>query len=316
MTSLSIISTNEKIELESDKKNKNDNHCNNSVNSFKAFDSVLFMSEFLGKEESHTSEKSRKENENSENVSSNSYKVKNSPDSIDFKVSPSLEKCLTSELLDSITNDSNNIKKLKIQNFNNFNNQNNGKENLINEKLNILKITKKLFNNQNLPNNNPKTDNDNEKKMKKKEKIGKTLYEETINGFEYQLKFIENSVHNILPKSYKKISNKNDNNQRITSFVNSDKFKNNNNCGNSFYNNENNNYSNYYSSYDIYNNSNVEQMKNNINNFDNNGFNDKQVNYQIHKLKKMDNYYGDWICNNCGNLNRGYRKTCINCSYY
>ena len=306
MTSLSIISTNEKIELESDKKNKNDNHCNNSVNSFKAFDSVLFMSEFLGKEENHTSEKSRKENENSEKVSSNSYKGKNSPDSIDFKVSPSLEKCLTSELLDSITNDSNNIKKLKIQNFNNFNNQD-GKENLSNEKTNILKITKKLFNNQNMPNNNSKTDND--KKMKQtKEKIGKTLYEETINGFEYQLKFIENSVHNILPKSYKTISNKNDNN-------NSDKFKNNNNYD-SCYNKENNNYSNYYSSYGIYNKSNLTQTKNNINNCDNNGLNEKQINHQIHKLKKMDNYYGDWFCDNCHYLNRGYRKTCINCSYY
>ena len=307
MTSLSIISTNEKIELESDKKNKNDNHCNNSVNSFKAFDSVLFMSEFLGKEENHTSEKSRKENENSENVSSNSYKGQNSPDSIDFKVSPSLEKCLTSELLDSITNDSNNIKKLKIQNFNNFNNQD-GKENLSNEKTNILKITKKLFNNQNMPNNNSKTDND--KKMKQtKEKIGKTLYEETINGFEYQLKFIENSVHNILPKSYKTISNKNDNNN------NSDKFKNINNYD-SFYNKENNNYSNYYSSYGTYNKSNLTQNKNNSNNCDNNGLNEKQINHQIHKLKKMDNYYGDWFCDNCHYLNRGYRKTCINCSYY
>ena len=223
MTSLSIISTNEKIELESD---KNDNHYNNSVNSFKAFDSVLFMSEFLGKEENHMSDKSRKENENSKNVSSDSYKGKNSSDSLNFKISPSLEKCITSELLDSITNDSNNIKKLKIQNFNNFNTQD-GKENLNNEKINILKITKKLFNNQNMPNINSKTNND--KIMKQtKEKIGKTLYEETINGFEYQLKFIENSLHNILPKSYKIISNKNDNNY-------SDKFKNNN-IYDSFYN--------------------------------------------------------------------------------
>ena len=312
MTSLSIISTNEKIYLESDKKNKNDNkHYNNSVNSFKAFDSVLFMSEFFGKEENHTSEKSRKENEDSEYFSSNSLKEKNNTDILDIKVSPSLEKCLTSELLDSITNDSNKIKKLKIQNLNNFNSYNNGKENLSDEKINILKITKKLFNNQNMPNNNSKTDNN--AKMNQKEKIGKTLYEETINGFEYQLKFIENSVHNILPKSYKKISNHNaDNtNQRNSSFINSDKFKNNNNYEYSFYKNENNNYSNYYLSCD--NNSNLSQT---TNNYDNNGFKDKQINHQIHKLKKIDNYYGDWICQNCHYLNRGYRKTCINCSYY
>ena len=294
MKYFSILSTNEKIDVETDKKKKNDKHYNNSINSFKAFDSVLFMSEFFGKEENLTSEKIIKDIDNSENLSSNSYKVKNSPDALDIKVSPSLEKCLTSELLDSITNDSNNIKKLKIENFNNFNSHNNEKENLSNEKINKLKITKKLFNNQNIQNNNSKTDDN--KKMKVKEKFGKKLYEETINGFEYQLKFIENSVHNILPKSYKKISNynNNNNNQRISSFLNSDKFKNNNNYGYSFYKNENNNYSNY----------------------DNNSFNEKQINHQIHKLKKIDNYYGDWICQNCHYLNRGYRKTCINCSYY
>lgn len=306
MSSLSIISTNEKMELESDKKNKNDKHYNNSINSFKAFDSVLFISEFLGKEDNQTSEKSLKESENSENLSSNSYKGKSSPNALDIKVSPSLEKCLTSELLDSITNDSNNIKNLNIQNINNFNNQNNGNENLSKEKINILKITKKLFNNQDISNNNSKTDND--KKMKVKEKMGRPLYEETINGFEYQLKFIENSIHNILPKSYKKITNyNNDNNiQRISSF------KNNNNYDNSFYKNENNNYSNYNSFYDVYNKSNLDQI---INNFDNNEFNDKKINHQIHKLKKIDNYYSDWICTNCHYTNRGYRKTCINCSY-
>ena len=311
MYSPSLISTNDKIDYEYEKK-KNYKAYSNSINSFKAFDSVLFMSEYLGKEENHLSEKSIKEKENAFNYSSNSNKEKSLGEVLDLKVSPSLEKCLTSELLNSITNDSNKIK--KCQNFNEK------------ETINKLKITKKLFNQQNFSNeqkNNNKIDND--KKLKKsKGKRQKTLYEETINGFEYQLKFIENSVNNILPKSYKKFSNNiNKNNQKITSFPYSDKFNscNINNeylfCKNENFDHSNNNYS----VYNIFNPSfanklNLNKNKILINIYENNEYTDKQYNHQIHKLKKIDSFYRDWICNNCQFLNKGYRKTCVNCSYY
>ena len=316
MTSVSLISTNDKIDLDSDKTNKNTHiSINNSITPFKAFDSVLYMSEFLGNEENQTSEKSNKDKDNITNLSPNSYKKIIPEEALDLKVSPSLEKCLTSELLNSITNDSNNKKKLQILKFNNFN----GNENLSNEKVNKLKITKKLFNHPDMTDeqNNYYSKLDNDKK--RKQKIEKTLYEEIINGFEYQLKFIENSVHNILPKSYKKLSNNIEkNNPRINSLNYSDEYNNTNYNIDNSYKNENSDYSNNnYISYNnftpcIDNKTNFSNINYNINN---NG-NANQVKHQIHKLKKADNYYGNWICNKCHSFNRGYRKTCVNCGYY
>ena len=305
MYSPSLISTNDKIDYEYEKK-KNYKAYSNSINSFKAFDSVLFMSEYLGKEENHLSEKSIKEKENAFNYSSNSNKEKSLGEVLDLKVSPSLEKCLTSELLNSITNDSNKIK--KCQNFNEK------------ETINKLKITKKLFNQQNFSNeqkNNNKIDND--KKLKKsKGKRQKTLYEETINGFEYQLKFIENSVHNILPKSYKKISNKN--NQKISSNNYLDKFKNNSYLfkkSENIINYNNTNFAPFDGFNSNYDNNSTLDKENICKNHNNNNIynvNGKKNHHQIHKLKINDNYYDNWVCNYCYCFNRGYRKVCSNCS--
>ena len=301
MTSASLFSTNDKIDLDSDKTNKNIYTNNNPISPFKAFDSVLYMSEFLGNEDNQTSEISSKENENATNISPNLYKENFSDDISNLReVSPSLEKCLTSELLDSIANDSNNKKKCQILKFNNYNSN----DNLSNEKVNKLKISKKLFNEDMIGD------------TKKNDKKGKTLYEEIINGFKYQLKFIENSVNNILPKSYKKMSNKNieKNNPKITSSVYPDEYSSYNYIyDNSLYQNENDNYSN--NDKIDYNYNPALENKYILNNTNGNG-NAKQTKHQIHKLKKTDNYYGNWICGKCNSFNRGYRKTCVNCGYY
>lgn len=326
MTSSSLFSTNDKIDhSNSDKKKRNVKFFNHSINSFKAFDSVLFMNEFLGYEENQISEKSIKDNENKINLSQNSNEKKLSKNLYDIKISPTLEKCLTTELLDSITNDSN-VKNKKYQKQNCHNYDSN--ENIINEKLrktdnnneplNFLKITKKLFNKQNMT--NQQKNNSNLLNNNKNSKKIKTVYEETNNGFEYQLKFIENSVHNILPKSYKKISNKN--NQKISYNFYLDKFKYNNNSY-LFNKNENINNSNtnnifpYFDqhNYNFNTNSTFNLKENNLkNNYCNNGYNDKEIQYQRHKLKITDNFYENWICNYCYCFNRGYRKVCANCS--
>ena len=295
MTSLSLLSPKYKIDdNESEKEKKNNLLYNNSISPFKVFDSALFMNEFQGSEEniSASLEKSNEE-KNIKNIQ-------------DFKFSPSLEKCLTNELLKSITNDSNNNKKFQNPNFNSYSN-NIGKFNneeqthklidMTNEtdaenetqNNNYLKITKKLFNQTDLDTNptriQEKIINTNIKKSNDK-KSKNSLYEETINGFEYQLKFIENSVHNILPKSYKKLNSNSKNND-----FNGDK-----------------------------NNQRIFDHKftNRVNIFHNNYYNcnKKQNHHQIHKLKVTNNSYGNWICNCCNCLNRGYRKVCANCSNY
>ena len=297
MTSASLISTNDKMDSDSDIKNIKDNRNYNPATHFKAFDSVLYMSEFLGNEDNQASEKSsNKENENISNLSPNSYKEFAYEDILNLeKLSPSLEKCLTSELLDSITNDSSNKKKSQILKFNNYNNN----EKLSNEKISNLKITKKLFNQDMIGD------------KKSNEMNRKPLYIETINGFKYQLKFIENSINNILPKSYKKISNKilEKNNSGISSFIFSNEYKNSNyTYDKSLCKYENNDYSNKGAEYYNYNPS-LDSK------YNNKGI-EKQTKHQIHKLKKADNFYCDWICNKCNSFNRGYRKTCVNCGYY
>ena len=316
MTSSSLFSTNDKIDNNSTKNNKNDKLYNESITSFKAFDSVLFMNEFLGYDEYQISEKSAKDNQNKINLSHNSNEKKISKNIQDIKISPTLEKYLTTELLNSITNDSNKNQKCQHPNF--------ISENLSNEKIEkiknnespkFLKITKKLFNKQGMPTQEKNNFHRINSKNSKKEK---TLYEETINGFEYQLKFIENSVNNILPKSYKKISNKN--NQKISSNNYLDKFKN-----NSYLFKKNENIANYnntnFAPFDGFN-SNYENNstldKENIcnNHYNKNKYNDngKKNHHQIHKLKINDNYYDNWVCNYCYCFNRGYRKVCSNCS--
>ena len=240
---------------------------------FKAFSSALFMSEYQENDETVISSYSYS------NSNSNNKKKK----ILDLNISPSLEKCLTNELLESIADDSSNI---KLKKNNNLPPPEQGVDN--------LKITKKLFN-------------------KEKENCS-TLYEENINGFEYQLKFIENSVHNILPKSYKKFNNKNNyynnkNNNHRASFpyTNNNKYKN-----NYYYNNKSPFVSIFYPNL-INKNINNENAGNNLSN---NNYVKNQILHKVQNKKNNENSYEDWMCNNCEFFNRGYRKICANCNMY
>ena len=166
----------------------------NSFKPFKAFSSALFMSEFQENDETLISSDSN----------STSNKEEKNKNILDLNISPSLEKCLTNELLQSMADDSSNFKLRK----NSSNNSDNNKQE------NKLKITKKLFDQNNI-------DNLNNDKDELKEKNGSTCYEDSNNGFEYQLKFIENSVNNILPKSYQKFHKNNfyNNNYSFTIYL-------------------------------------------------------------------------------------------------
>jgi len=272
----------------------------NSFKPFKAFSSALFMSEYQENDETLISS-------NSDSTSNKEQKNKNI---LDLNISPSLEKCLTSELLQSMADDSSNLK-LRKNSSNNL--DDNGKES-------NLKITKKLFGQNNI---------DSEKDELKEKKEG-TCYEESNNGFEYQLKFIENSVHNILPKSYKKFHKNNfynnnysyNKNNHRTSFPFSNKYKNNNNNYNYYKNgNENLYYTKEKSSPANIFYPNLINKNSDKNNQTNNYFCDdsdikNQILYQIQKVKANENNYDDWICNNCEFLNRGYRKICAKCNFY
>ena len=238
---------------------------------FKAFSSALFMSEYQENDETVISSYS--------NSNSNNKKKK----ILDLNISPSLEKCLTNELLESIADDSSNIKLKKNNNLP-----------PPEQRVDNLKITKKLFN--------------------KEKENSSTLYEENINGFEYQLKFIENSVHNILPKSYKKFNNKNNyynnkNNNHRASFPysNNNKYKN-----NYYYNNKSPFVSIFYPNL-INKNINNENAGNNLSN---NNYVKNQILHKVQNMKINENNYEDWICNNCEFFNRGYRKICANCNMY
>jgi hypothetical protein len=270
---------------------------NNKFEPFKAFSSALFMSEYQEKEDTLFSS----------NSNSDSNKGQKNINMLDLNISPSLEKCLTNELLESLADDSSIIKLKK----NSANDENE------NELGNELKITKKLFE-QNTIN---KMD---EKKQEKKEQNGISLYEDNNNGFEYQLKFIENSIHNILPKSYKKSNN----------FYNNNNYsykKSNHRSSFPFYNKyKNNNYNHYKNPNDKYYGSNNKPSASNLFYPDliNKNNNENQINYscddnvknqiiyQIQKAKANENSYEDWKCNNCSFLNRGYRKICSNCNIY
>lgn len=340
MSSHSLFPLNDRTNYDSEtKQNKKDsnNSYKCSLTSFKGFGSALFMTEYQGNEENYLSQKSNKTDFSS---SSNSNKEK-------IKFSPSLEKCLTSELLDSITNDSSNIKKWKNHLFSNYDKDLKDFSQKEENPQDFLKITKKLFIQDNQEHSPFKEKNKNSNQnsykgcddgtnFKDKKKI--SIYEETINRFEYQLKFIENSVHNILPKSYKKLSensNKsnynyynNKDNQSFSPFAYSNEYKSNdNNCIYSSYKNENINCSNNIASvsefelYDIEADLNdksslTKNQSNNISYNLNNNSKIYQYNHQIHKLKISDSYFGDWICNRCNCANRGYRKACSKCGIY
>ena len=343
MSSHSLLSLNDRTNYDSEKTKQNMqdniNSYKRSLTSFKGFSSALFITEYQGNEENVLSQKLDKAGfSSSSNSNSNKEKI---------KFSPSLEKCLTNELLDSITNDSSNMKKRKNHNFNNYEidlkDFNQKEEN----SQDFLKITKKLFIQENQENTPFKEKNKYFKecgdgpnfKVKKKNNI----YEETINRFEFQLKFIENSVHNILPKSYKNLSensnksncgyynySNNNNNQSISPFSYSNKNKNRNNNCNLLYKNMNYDYFNnnvLVSEFEPYDfepdlNDKLSITKNENNNLPNNIKNTKndnrinQFQHQIHKLKISDSYYGDWICNKCRSVNRGYRKACLKCGVY
>ena len=272
----------------------------NSSEPFKAFSSALFMSEYQENEETLISS----------NSNSDSNKEHKSKNTLDLNISPSLEKCLTSELLESMADDSSNIKLRKNSNDNSNNN---------NEQGNDLKITKRLFEQNKINNLN-----------NEKEKNGTTFYDDNINGFEYQLKFIENSVHNILPKSYKKFHKNSFNNNNYgfnknyhrVSFPYSNRYKSNNNYN--YYKNANEkfNYSkdnnNMHSVNVFYPNLIIKngEENNQNNNFCENNDIKNQILNQIQKVKTNENNYEDWICKNCKCFNRGYRKICINCKIF
>ena len=342
MSSHSLLPLNIRTNYDSENTKQTKKDSNNSIKrsltSFKGFSSALFMTEYQGNEENIFSQKSDKAGFSSSSSNSNSNKDK-------IKFSPSLEKCLTSELLDSITNDSSNMKKWKNSHFNNY--EIDLKDFSLKEEnpQDFLKITKKLFIQENQEHTHFEEKNkdfkecDDETNFKNKKKI--SIYEETINRFEYQLKFIENSVHNILPKSYKKLSensnksncgyynySNNNNNQIIFPFAYCNENKNNNNnCNYLSYKNLNNDYSNNnvtvseFEPYDFETDlsAKLSMTKNENNNlFYNIKKNNKtnQFQHQIHKLKISDSYYGDWICNKCNCINRGYRKACSKCGVY
>ena len=278
---------------------KNDPNSNNSnsFEPFKAFSSALFMSEYPEKEDTKISSSSN----------STSNKEQKNKNYLDLNISPSLEKCLTNELLESMADDSSNYKLRKNSINNNINNQNENEQN--------LKITKKLFGNKHNKEN--------------KEKEGNTLYEENINGFEYQLKFIENSVHNILPKSYKKFSYKNNynyyynkNNYNYNNHRTSFPYSNNNKYRNNYYSNNKNDFPNGKNKT-----STVNVFFPNLINKDNNDKNDNnycsnntdvknKILFQIQNMKSNENDYNDWVCSDCTFVNRGYRKICAKCNMY
>ena len=273
----------------------------NDKSNFVAFNSALFISEYQEGEENSV-ENSNKENKNTLNNNRQQ----------EFQLNDSLENCLTNELLDSIAHDSNETKKEKknfVSDFNINTNFNNNNE----DSVKILKITKNMFANSN-QNSLTKEKSNIEIKLVKDEE--NAIYEDEISGFEYQLKYIENSLHNILPKSYKKAGyNKNNgfaanyNKNKIPTFCCKNKFN-----INDMANSDENNMGNFPFVTPF--NCNNYPFVNNINNSGNNNneyFNNKKIRYQAHKLKVNENNYYQWKCNNCNYANKGYRKVCVNC---
>ena len=313
MTSLSFLPKFNKITEEEKTINQNTPK-KNKIN-FNDFNSALFMSEYQENEENSS------ENENKENKIklSNSNKQKEKEKNFnynDFKFKYSFDNCLTNELVDTLDKGSNETKK-KEKLF---------KDDLLdkNSSEDFLKISKTLL---------PQTDTSTKKKYDEnnviKNKNKNIVYQVNINDFEYQLKFIENSVHNILPQSYKKNNKKsfyNNNNYSYnksnhrTSFPYSNKYRSNNNYNYNKNENEKYFYSNDKPSFAKIHYPNLIN-KNNEGNDQNNFFPDNknvknQILFQIQKVKANENDYDDWKCNNCEFLNRGYRKVCAKCNIY
>ena len=323
MTSLSFLPQNNDFK----KKEKTAEHIpkNDDALNFNIFNSVLFMNEYEGNEE-NISDNTNKENikiiPKSPYKEKEKEKEKDNINNKDLKFSYSYEKCLPNELLNTITNDSNStqkgeklpkIEEIKDDKDNADDDGMGGSANGADSSNNI-KISKNLFMPQDTYDSNI-TDSTQDKTnyIKYNNEIDKnTIYEESVNGFDYQLKFIEDSLHNVLPKSYKKnvygLNNNyqynNKSNQRISSFNISNKFNDNFNNYEPFCcKNENNN--NYKYSF-------VTPFDPNMTN---NGYyyNNKKNKYQVHKLKVTDSNYAQWKCYFCNYVNRGYRKACINC---
>ena len=281
---------------------------------FNIFNSVLFMNEYEGNEENIS------DNTNKENIKlipkspckeKEKEKEKDNINNKDIKFSYSFEKCLPNELLN--TEKLPKIEEIKDDKDNANDDAMCDSTNGV-DSSNIIKISKNLFMPKDTYDSNIVDSTlDKTNYIKYNNEINKnTIYEESVNGFDYQLKFIEDSLHNVLPKSYKKnvygLNNNyqlyNKSNQRNSSFNISNKFNDNYNSYDPFYyKNENNNNYNY---------SFVTPFDPSMNN---NGYyyNNKKNKYQVHKLKVTDSNYAQWKCNFCNNVNRGYRKACINC---
>ena len=325
MISLSLLPKNNDELIEEEDKNKERVSIFDKTD-FNAFNSALFISEFQGKEEYSS------ENINKENINELSNSNKKKENNKDLNLTYSLENCLTNELLDIIVNDSNNSKKDKTLYKNEEIKENNIENNNKYESINRIFNTQNSFKiNNNLlyqPNIVTKEKNNNLFKLKGNNK--KNVYEESINGFEYQLKFIENSLHNVLPKSYKKSQNNiinynsgfnkyisnfynNKRVQQMSSFIYPNKFNNINNSNyiSSFYENEINNNYNIVSPF--ISNSNNDSFFNYLNNNNRTYSSNNRIKYQTHKLKINNIKNFEWRCNYCNNINMGYRQTCLNC---
>lgn len=335
MIKKSILEKKENIKSKNRKKNDNEIIIKNP---FESFNSVLFLSNYqdisnneeklsLQEKAAFTSDTSIEAIDREENIETNSNFI--------LRLSPSYEKCLSNELLESLIKDSEKSKSKELihdlkndvkeqQKNNNFHKRNpitkdspiisrkNGKE--YKNKFNINFISTKdneYINNINIENNNIKKKNEEN-----------NIYEETINGFQYQLKFIENSLNNILPKSYnnksfifssnsfvdsankssrytqtKKIKGK------ISPFVlKNKKFNNNNNFNDNFSCQSNSYFFSHYSN-DFNNNYLELSKKYQINNYNNSSF--PQTNILRPKYGLSDNSVHVWL-----NKRRCYPKYC------
>ena len=216
----------------------------NSRNSFEIFSSALFISQYQSLEES-SSENSSKNHSTVQSMSDYSNEKDSNLDCI-TDLSPSLEKCIMNELLDTISNDPPDEKKVNI----NYNSE----------------IKKNLF-------------------IEKSENEKDFNFDDSINGFEYQLKYIENSFQNIMLKSYKKNRNSNKN-------------------GNIYKTN-----SNYIINSSL--NKNTNKFITPFHYVGSQNFGEKDTKKES-KLQLVNNME-DWNCMICGKINHGYRAICSFC---
>lgn len=256
---------------------------------FNDFNSILFLSEYQGNEK-NLSEISNKGNNFELSNSNNEKEKKFSTDTIKFSISS--KKCITKELIETLEKDSIEINKNgKMPQL-----IKKGSKNGSNKTHYLPKITQNFM---------LQIEMLTQEKNNEIIKDRNILFEENINDCEYQLKFIENSLHNILPKTYKKsqLTNNSYNKGKIViPFHYPTKFYiNKNNYNSLFCKNEikdNNNYP-FVSPF----NANIIKNNNNKN----------RINYQIHSLKLNNSKCFKWECKFCNNNNMGNYKTCFNC---